>query len=182
MTVSLRAPGAPEAAALFLRPWRDEDAEPLIEAYRDPVLRQWTRIPVRDAAEAGSWLETQRQGWETGERLSFAVFEEGAEGREGPLVANAVLKRSHLRDGNPEVGYWTAAPARGRGVAPRALQALTDWAFADRGLARIELLHQVDNLASCRVAEKAGYRYHETLPALPPSFPLDGHLHIRESR
>lgn len=28
-----------------------------------------------------------------------------------------------------EVGYWTAAHARGRGVAPRALNALTNWAF-----------------------------------------------------
>jgi hypothetical protein len=47
----------------------------------------------------------------------------------------------------------TAARARGRGVAHRALQALTDWAFTafpGDGLTRLELLHQVDNTASCR--------------------------------
>ncbi|KUJ70510.1 acetyltransferase [Streptomyces albus subsp. albus] len=184
MTVSLRARGAPEAAALFLRPWRDEDAEPLIEAYRDPVLRQWTRVPVENTEDAERWLGTQRRGWETGERLSFAVFEERTDGATGPLVANVVLKRAGLRERAAEVGYWTAAPARGRGVAPRALEALTDWAFesfADEGMTRLDLLHQVDNPASCRVAEKAGYRYHQTLPAHPP-FPRDGHLHIRESR
>lgn len=83
--------------------------------------------------------------------------------------------------GSAEVGYWTAAPARGRGVAPLALRALGDWAFeafAGDGLMRLELLHQVDNEASCRVAEKSGYGFAEVLPARPP-WPRDGHLHVR---
>ncbi len=82
------------------------------------------------------------------------------------------------------MGYWTAAWARGRGVAPRALEALTAWAFAafaEEGLVRLELLHQVDNVASCKVAEKSGYAFAELLDALPPEFPLDGHLHVREA-
>ncbi len=93
-----------------------------------------------------------------------------------------VLKE--VTSGKPaaEVGYWTAAHARGRGVASRALEALTNWAFdtfeAD-GLERLELLHQVDNLASCRVAQKSHYDFDTLLPAAPPSFPRDGHLHIR---
>lgn len=72
-------------------------------------------------------------------------------------------------------------------MAPRALEALTGWAFdtfdtfeAD-GLERLELLHQVDNLASCRVAQKSRYDFDATLPAAPPSFPRDGHLHIRRT-
>lgn len=100
------------------------------------------------------------------------------------LVANVVLKRADPRGRFAEVGYWTAAYARGRGVAPRALEALTGWAFgtfAADGLERLELLHQVDNPASCRVAEKAGYGYERTLPARPP-FPNDGHLHARHPR
>lgn len=70
------------------------------------------------------------------------------------------------------------------GVAPQALEALTDWAFttfAAEGLVRLELLHQVDNVASCRVAEKSGYAFAELLSALPPEFPLDGHLHVRRA-
>ncbi|MEZ0156383.1 GNAT family N-acetyltransferase [Streptomyces griseorubens] len=79
-------------------------------------------------------------------------------------------------------GNWTAAHARGRSVAPRALEALTDWAFdttATSSLKRLELLHQVDNTASCRVADKTRYRLEGVLPAAPPAFPLEGHLHIR---
>ena len=54
-------------------------------------------------------------------------------------------------------------------------------AFRADGLECLELLHQVDNLASCRVAEKSGYQLDSVLPPAPPSYPLDGHLHIRRA-
>ncbi|WP_324618050.1 hypothetical protein [Streptomyces dysideae] len=46
-------------------------------------------------------------------------------------------------------------------------------------LTRLELLHQADNAASCRVAQKTGYASAAHLPAAPPELPLDGHLHTR---
>ncbi|MFB6874941.1 GNAT family N-acetyltransferase [Streptomyces sp. NPDC056323] len=79
------------------------------------------------------------------------------------MAGNVVMKRSSFSHESTEVGYGTAAHARGRGVAPRALEALTSWAFdifAVEGLERLGLLHQVDNLTSCRVVEKTGYRFH----------------------
>jgi L-amino acid N-acyltransferase YncA len=72
--------------------------------------------------------------------------------------------------------------ARNRGVASHAVEMLTTWAFESfgaAGLRRIELLHQQDNLASCRVAQKSGYALTGVLPADPPAFPVDGHLHTR---
>ncbi|MET8907701.1 GNAT family N-acetyltransferase [Micromonospora sp. NPDC004551] len=178
MPIVLHAAATPSAPGLLLRPWRDDDAEALLAAYRDPVLRSWTRYPVTTRAEARAFLRRTRQGWASGRRFSFAVLE-ATEGER--LVANVVLKE--VTPGRPaaEVGYWTAAPARGRGVAPRALEAVTGWAFARftaGGLTRLELLHQVDNPASCRVAEKTGYAFAEVLPAHPP-FPRDGHRHVR---
>ncbi|MEV0776585.1 GNAT family N-acetyltransferase [Streptomyces sp. NPDC050428] len=176
MTAELHVDPSPDGhPALDLRPWDDSDIQPLIDIYRDPVIRQWTRLPVTGVDDALRWLAIQRDGWRTGERLSFAVLEEGR------LVANVVVKRAANQADRAEVGYWTAAEARGRGIASRALEALTGWAFGTLpGVTRLELLHQVDNLASCRVAEKAGYTYRQTLPARPP-FPLDGHQHVREA-
>ncbi|MFJ8476659.1 hypothetical protein [Kitasatospora sp. NPDC094011] len=52
-------------------------------------------------------------------------------------------------------------------------------AFAEDGLLRLDLLHEGDNDASCRVAEKSGYPFARILPAFPP-YPLDGHLHSRK--
>jgi len=180
MTVVLHVPPTPSAPALVLRPWTDDDVEPLIEAYRDPTLRRWTSLPVESAEDAVRWLDVQEDGWASGKRLSFAVLED--QPGEGRLVGNVVLKTTDLATGSPEVGYWTAAYARGRGIAPRALDALTVWAFdtfAADGLDRLALLHQVDNPASCRVADKADYRFERILPAQPP-FPNDGHLHVRK--
>ncbi|WP_186343677.1 GNAT family N-acetyltransferase [Streptomyces sp. CFMR 7] len=169
------------ADGLLLRPWREEDVPALLEAYDDPVMRQWVRLPVSTPEEATRWLELQREGWASGTRFSFAVTDVS---RGGELVGNLALKRPGPGPERAEVGYWTAAWARGRGVAPRALEALTAWAFAafaEEGLVRLELLHQVDNVASCKVAEKSGYAFAELLDALPPEFPLDGHLHVREA-
>lgn len=170
--MTIEVPATPTAPALTLRPWTNTHADALLEVYRDPAMRRWTRVPVQTQAEATAWLTAQKDGWHSGNRLSFAVHDDDAQ-----LVGCVVLKNPHTA---AEVGYWTAAPARGRGIASHALNALSTWAFTTRGLPRLALLHQVDNVASCRVAEKAGYQYEKTLPATPP-FPLDGHLHARHA-
>ncbi|WP_373313947.1 GNAT family N-acetyltransferase [Kitasatospora xanthocidica] len=166
----------PVADGLVLRPFEAADGPALIEAYRDETLRRFTRNPVDDPEQAAHWLALQYEGWAAGTRYAFAVLDAGE------LVGNVVLKRGTPGGGTAEVGYWTAGPARGRGVAPRAVQALTAWAFdtfAAGGLRRIDLLHEGDNHASCRVAEKSGYAFTEIVPAFPP-YPRDGHRHTRK--
>ncbi|POX48779.1 GNAT family N-acetyltransferase [Streptomyces sp. Ru71] len=173
-TALLRTEAAEGAPALLLRPWDRGDAPRLARAHRDPALRRWATAPVHDEASATRWIQVQRDGWDSGDRYAFAVVEPAP--AEAELVGHVALKRT--ADG-AEVGYWTAAHARGRAVAPRALRALTEWAFASFGLSRLDLLHQTDNTASCRVAQKAGYALCGLLPAAPPDFPLPGHLHTR---
>ncbi|WP_078883908.1 GNAT family N-acetyltransferase [Streptomyces sp. NRRL S-340] len=181
-TDRLDAPATATAPALLLRPWEPADAAPLAELYRDEALRRFLSHSLTDEADAARWIEQQRQGREAGGRFAFAVVESAAPHAAGRLVGHAVVKG--VAPGSPaaEVGYWTAAHARGRGVAPRALEALTGWAFAAfaaQGLTRLELVHQADNTASCRVAHKCAYELTGTLPAAPPAHPLDGHVHTR---
>ncbi|MFF7989576.1 GNAT family N-acetyltransferase [Kitasatospora xanthocidica] len=166
----------PTAEGLVLRPFEDADAPALIEVYRDETLRRFTRTPVDGPEQAARWLALQYEGWAAGTRYAFAVLDAGE------LVGNVVLKRGTPGGATAEVGYWTAGPARGRGVAPRAVEALTAWAFdtfAADGLRRLDLLHEGDNHASCRVAEKSGYAFAEIVPAFPP-YPRDGHRHSRK--
>ncbi|WP_433393845.1 GNAT family N-acetyltransferase [Micromonospora sp. KLBMP9576] len=173
----LHAPATPLLPELLLRPWRDADADALIAAYHDPVLRRWTRAPVTTTAEAHRFLAAASRDWADGRRFSFAVLEPSPGGE--TLVAQVILKNVTADGDHAEVGYWTAAPARGRGVAGHALATVTDWAFARFAALRwLDLMHQVDNPASCRVAEKAGYPFQEVLAARPP-FPRDGHRHAR---
>ena len=177
-----------------------EDIAALVEAARDAALRRWTSLAVENESDAAAWVRSQERDWETGDRLAFAVLEvqphaaydlevqpDAADVAQsgagyGRLVGSVVFKGAGLGRSAAEVGYWTAAYARGRAVAPRALETLTDWAFAafaGDGLERLELLHQVDNAASCRVARKTGYDLEAVLPAAPPEFPLEGHVHVR---
>jgi [ribosomal protein S5]-alanine N-acetyltransferase len=83
--------------------------------------------------------------------------------------------------GQGECGYWVLPAARGTGVAPRAVQAVTRWALDDLGVHRIELVHSVANPASCQVASKAGYLLEGTMRSA--SLHADGwhdmHLHAR---
>lgn len=160
------------------------EAAALVEVFRDAELRRWTSHIVENEADATRWVRSQQRSWAAGDRFGFAVLEAQPGGLCGQLLGNVVLKDVASGEPAAEVGYWTAPYARGRGVAPRAVEALTGWAFdtfgAD-GLERLELLHQVDNTASCRVAQKSRYDVHSVLPAAPPAFPRAGHVHVRRA-
>jgi RimJ/RimL family protein N-acetyltransferase len=98
------------------------------------------------------------------------------------VLGGIALKGCRAGKDTAEIGYWTAPAARNRGVASGAVELLTAWAFENfdaHGLRRVELLHQQDNLVSCRVAQKSGYALAEVLPADPPAFPRPGHRHVR---
>jgi RimJ/RimL family protein N-acetyltransferase len=203
----LCVPAVGRQPALILRPWRAADIPALAaEMSREyPTGGMWSRPderPVRTAPggaqsraeavgerDAAGWLVSQDRGWRDGDRLSFAVLE--ADDAGGRVLAGNVGLKNREETGRigeretVEIGYWTAVAARGRGVAPAAVRAVTDWAFdafAGAGLRQIMLVHDVDNLASCRVAEKAGYSFREFSPANPPHWFTDGHIHMRASR
>jgi RimJ/RimL family protein N-acetyltransferase len=57
----------------------------------------------------------------------------------------------------PDVSFMVAAELRGRGLAPRALQATLAWGARELGLRQVSLRCYVDNTASRRVAEKCGF-------------------------
>jgi len=150
------------------------------------VLRGTEPTRPMDERDSVRWLASQDRGWRDADRLSFAVLEVDDVGG-CALAGNVGLKNRDETGGigereTAEIGYWTAVAARGRGVAPAAVRAVTDWAFdafARTRLRQIMLVHDVDNPASCRVAEKAGYPFRELSAANPPRWLTDGHIHMR---
>ncbi|MFD6431458.1 GNAT family N-acetyltransferase [Streptomyces venezuelae] len=185
MNLNLTVEPAPGAPGLSLRPWTDRDVPALLTAHRDPALRRWLTLRLESEADAYHWVEQQREAWSAGTFFSFAVTAEDTDAEHGRPIGNVVLKvapDSSRPGAASEVGYWTAPEARGKGVAPRALDAVSRWAFASRSLVvpgRLELLHAAANDGSCRVAQKSGYAFHSTLPPFPPDYPGEGHLHVR---
>jgi RimJ/RimL family protein N-acetyltransferase len=184
MAVILHAAARGPRPALCLRPWSERDIPDLIRIYRDPDMRRQAGTQIVTDDDARRWLEIQQKGWRDGDRLSFAVLESAGSEENHQLRGNVVLKGHSAGKASAEAGYWTAPGERGRGIASGALETLTTWAFEvldPGGLQYIELLHQVGNQASCRVAQKCGYALAGILAAQPPAFPADGHLHRRYS-
>lgn len=139
------------AGAVRLRPWRPEDLEQLWAAFQDPEIRLWNGGGVVTREDAVALLG--RRAGRYPDHVSWAVVEPAS----GELLGSVSLHSIDVVATDAEVGYWTAPAARGRGVASAAVAAVCRWAFEVLPVDRIELCHAVENTASGRVAEKAGF-------------------------
>ena len=148
----LPQPTFPLGAGVELRPWADGDARAVMSAYADPDIQRWHVRGIDSVDEAHEMISAWRQAWAQERRLEWAVA-----GIDGAVLGRLALKDLVLFDGIAEVAYWTVPAARGRGVAPRAVETLSRWAFEEVGLHRLELTHATANEASCRVATKSGF-------------------------
>ena len=187
----------PEITArdVLLRPWRHTDAAEVVRAWSDPEILRWIRygalVPTLENVD--QWVDWNHDQWSFGLRAGFAICAADGSADGGGLVGSVMLRdfgraaaAGQLGDSG-EAGYWIVPARRGRGLAAQALDALSRWAFtpADEGglaLRRIQLTHSVANPASCRVAQKAGFRHEGTMRE---SFRYgdgawhDEHLHAR---
>lgn len=143
------------AGRLHLRPYTVADVDAIVAACQDPVIQRWTTVPVPYLEKhAREYVEMNTvTGWREGKGRSFAVVDS---------VTNALLASIGLGMWDPatkigEVGYWTVPAARGQGVATRATLAVARWAFGAVGVERLEWVAEVGNIASRRVAERAGF-------------------------
>ena len=56
-----------------------------------------------------------------------------------------------------ETGFWLRTGYTKQGLAAEAVVAITEFAFSSLGMRRVEALPDDENLASCKVCERAGY-------------------------
>jgi RimJ/RimL family protein N-acetyltransferase len=150
-----------EAGAFTLRPWRGDDTAFVFDACQDPDISRWTRVPkpyrpgdaaafVRAHARpqpepAGAWFAITRT--ETGELLGAISLHD--------------LDRAAARG---ELGYWLAAGSRGEGAAAASLDALARWCLEELELVEVEVRVAPGNLASQKVADRAGFSPHGVVP------------------
>jgi RimJ/RimL family protein N-acetyltransferase len=79
------------------------------------------------------------------------------------IVGSISLFHADWEVRSAEIGYGVRGDGRGKGYATEALAALARWALSQGGIQRAWLTADADNLASVRVAEKAGFRREGTL-------------------
>jgi RimJ/RimL family protein N-acetyltransferase len=149
----------PQVTDIRLEPLGEAHLFDVAAMFDDEDVLRYTRIP--DPVPPGwerEWLGFYEDGRRAGTREAFAVVAD-----DGSFLGLGMALDIDREGRQLELGYVVAPHARGRGVATRALELLTEWAFAELDALRIALWISAENEASKRVATNAGYRYEGTL-------------------
>jgi putative acetyltransferase len=139
---------------LVLRPGRLTDAEALVASLDDAEIHRWLDLlpDPYTTEDAMAFLCDTRQGWTEGTGAHFFVI------RDGELSGSVSLGFDTKDPGCAEAAYWVGRQARGLGVATTALNAVVEWACAALAVRRVELHSALENHASRKVAERAGFQ------------------------
>lgn len=136
--LTLRPPGKADAADVF--------------AAVDPEVGRWLPWAVDYSHDRALRWCTEEAYRDLGKEINFAIVPD-VTGRFGGVIG---MSRADWDSGVAEVGYWIGPADRRRGYVAEALRAVAGHAFG-LGLCRLELLAAVGNVASQRVAERAGF-------------------------
>lgn len=133
-------------------PLAPDHRDGVAELLADRDVMRFTRVP-EDAPPgyAEEWIARYEAGRRDGTREGFAALD-----GDGTFVGLALAVHIDREAQELELGYIVSPAARGRGVGAALLRQLTDWAWAE-DMERSVLLIDVENPASERVAERAGY-------------------------
>jgi RimJ/RimL family protein N-acetyltransferase len=142
---------------LHVRPVIADDAKHVGEVFADKQTQRWLPVPKEyGPIEGRAWCtELAAERRDSGAGDHYAIIRREDERLVGCLWA----KRTDWMAGTTEVSYAVAADARGFGVAPEAVDALAVALLLEHGFQRVEMRVAPGNLASRRVAEKAGFTY-----------------------
>jgi ribosomal-protein-alanine N-acetyltransferase len=139
---------------ILLRPWTVHDLSAVEQAGDDPYIPATTTVPAAYMdAEGHQWIERQWQQVTSGTGLPFCV----ADGQTDSPLGFIGVWLDHRSQGIARFGYWILPSARGRGIASAALRLLSTWAIEEMAVPRLELIVELWNVASQRVAEQAGF-------------------------
>jgi [ribosomal protein S5]-alanine N-acetyltransferase len=141
-----------------LRPWSSGDVCDLVRCCNDPEIRGWlSAIPIPYTPDdAISYLDGADALLEN-DMMRLVIADSSTLALRGSLGLRIVSP------GVAQTGYWVDPLARGRGIASRALALAAGHALRTFPIQRLQLHTGVDNVASQRVAERAGFTREGTL-------------------
>lgn len=137
---------------IVLRPLVEEDQEAIFAACNDAEMQRWFPLPNSySMADAQTFIELSDHKRKEGSGLVSAIeYQE--------IFAGVIdIKKVDWRAKCCEISYWGSPWIRNKGVTSRALTLISQWVLQEMNFERIEVRIAPENLASQRVAEKAGY-------------------------
>ena len=116
-------------------------------------LRVW--LPwvdgTRDVEDTRSFIVGQLEKLARQEELTAGLFVDSR-------VAGVVGVRLSPLGPTADIGYWIAGETEGRGFMTRAVRAVIDYLFFERGLHRVEIRCAVGNERSAAIPERLGFK------------------------
>jgi RimJ/RimL family protein N-acetyltransferase len=148
------------AKRLDVREYRPEDADLVLAAVRagEPLALP-PGAPSQPEGIAG-WLA---DGVHAPRRSGIGVNLMMLDRAGNRIVGSISLFHADWEVRSAELGYGVRSDEHGKGYATEALVAVSRWALSTGGIQRAWLTANTDNIASVRVAEKAGFIREGTL-------------------
>lgn len=142
---------------LQVRPLVGHDMSAVTEIFADKQTQRWLPFPLEFGHIDGSaWcteMAAERRASGAGDHYGVVRREDDQ------LVGCLWTKHTDWAAKVTEMAYAVAPAVRGFGVAAEAVDALTIALILEHGFQRVELRVAPGNIASRRVAEKAGFTY-----------------------
>jgi len=143
-------------AEFVVRPYCHDDIPDLYAAVRASLAHLSPWMPWCSTGyseiDAVSFVLARAELRERGEEYDFAIVETSG----NHFVGSAGINRIQNQDRLANLGYWVHVDWCGRGAATRAARQVARFGFTELGLARLEIVVDIDNRPSQRVAEKLG--------------------------
>ncbi len=105
--------------------------------------------------ECELWVNTRSRAWDCGEEYSFLIVANSDSAIMGGIAINEVNLTHKI--GN--IGYWVRKSGLNKGMATEAVSLIARFGFKLLGLNRLEIVTLPNNVASNKVARKAGAKY-----------------------
>ncbi|MBS2966303.1 GNAT family N-acetyltransferase [Actinocrinis puniceicyclus] len=135
------------------------DTEAIHRMCQDAAIQRWTTLPSPYEREhARDFVERfVPQGLKAGTDAVFGVYHNVGGQLLGMVGLHAISGTEAKNGAMAQVGYWTAAEARGHGYTAEAVRAVCRWGLERLGLQRIEWFAFEGNEGSRAVALRAGF-------------------------
>jgi RimJ/RimL family protein N-acetyltransferase len=140
---------------LSLRLLKVEHAQEFCHAVRQShTLHQWIdwcsdsfTLPA-----AQDFINATRLNWIRADAFGFAIFDRKSESFVGMIAINEFYQTFNMAS----LGYWVIDKYQGKGFALEALEAIIEFCFATLKLTRLEIVCDVENLPSQKLALRCG--------------------------
>ena len=145
---------------IILRNWEMKDAQNLAQIINNKKIQDYLRDGLAypyTVHDAENYIE-QIRGDDPQKAVALAICVEDR------VVGNiSVTRGENIHARTAELGYYLAEPDWGKGIATNAVKQLCSYIFKHTDILRIFAQPFSENIASCRVLEKAGFCLEGTL-------------------